>query len=404
MKDLTSLLKDNVDSIYPSPQALENQLKSAKKLRVYLGVDPSSPEIHLGHTILLEKLRLFQDLGHEVILLVGDFTGMIGDPTGKDKTRIPLTRNQVLENSKTYQKQASKILSFSGRKAAKIKYNSAWLDKVNFKDLIELASQLTVQQMLERDMFQARLEQNRPISLHEFFYPLMQGYDSVAMKVDLEIGGTDQTFNMLVGRQLVKTYLKKEKFVLTTHLLPGLDGKKMSKSAGNIVPVDSGANDIFGKIMSLRDDLIVEYLNRLTNESEKQIQKVAAQLNLKAVNPMDLKLKLAATLTEKYYGKRQALEAQNEFDRVFRQKQAPSTTPETTLDLPGGPLSVLELIKLTKLAPSNSAALRLIEQGGVEIDNKPHRLPLENLQIKGHQTFLKVGKRGFLLVRWRKIK
>ena len=229
------LLEKNIDSIYPSRDALEAKLKSDKQLKIYLGIDPTSPEIHIGNAIALWKLKEFQSAGHTVILLVGDFTGMVGDPSDKTATRKKLTREEVLTNAKTYKDQASKILNFSGKNPARLEFNSAWLSKLTFEDIIELSANFTVQQMIERDMFQKRLEEKKPIGIHEFLYPLMQGYDSVAMDIDIELGGTDQAFNMLIGRTLMKIIKSKEKFVLTLPLLEGTDGRKMSKSYDNTI-------------------------------------------------------------------------------------------------------------------------------------------------------------------------
>lgn len=402
MENLTPLLSKNVEQIFPSEEALKKAL-GGRKLRVYLGVDPSSPEIHLGHTILLKKLRQFQDLGHEVILLIGDFTGMIGDPTGKDKTRVPLTREQVRENAETYKEQASKIIDFNGRNPAKIMYNSSWLDKLKFREIIDLASNFTVQQLLERDMFQERLKAGKPISLHEFLYPLMQGYDSAEMKVDVEIGGTDQTFNMLIGRELVKNLLGKEKYVLTTPLLLGLNGEKMSKSAANTIPITASADDMYGKIMSLRDELIFDYFKMLTDISREELSSLEKQLKNREVNPRDVKAKLAKSIVSGFYSEKKAEEAESEFIKVFKKGEQPSQIQRTTKTLPAGSqLTMVELIRSVNMAPSNSAASRLIEQGAVEVDGIVRKHPLERIEIKNKITKIRVGKRGFLEIDWRK--
>lgn len=383
MDQITPLLTQNVAEIFPSKQALEKALKE-RKLKVYLGVDPSSAEIHLGHTVLLEKLRLFQDLGHEVILLIGDFTGMIGDPTGKDKARVPLTREQVKANAKTYKEQAEKILSFAGKNPAKILYNSTWLDKLDFRQIIDLASKFTVQQLLERDMFQERLKAGKPISLHEFLYPLMQGYDSVAMDVDVEIGGTDQTFNMLVGRQLVRDVLGKEKSVLTANLLPGLNGEKMSKSASNTIAITAEAKEMFGKVMSLNDNLISIYFEALLGVSSPKKP------------PMESKLQLAKEIVKKYHGEKKAEEASLEFNRVVQKRQRPTAVPRVSKLAPSETMTVQELIRFLEMAPSNSAAVRLIEQGAVEINGMVRKHPKERVEVKGKLVKIKVGKRGFI--------
>lgn len=365
-------------------------------MKVYLGVDPSSNQIHLGHSILLKKLREFQDLGHEVILLVGDFTGMIGDPSGKDKARLPLTHAQVLKNSQTYQQQAAKIVLFSGKNSAKILYNSKWLAKLTLKQIIELGSKFTVQQMLERDMFQERIKAGRPISLHEFIYPLLQGYDSLAMNVDVELGGSDQTFNMLVGRQLRKG----QKFVITTPLLPGLDGQKMSKSAGNTIPLTSTANEMFGRLMSLKDELLVGYFALLTERERRELDEMKTSLKEPSINPMTLKLKLAKEIVGEYHGTKVAEEAETEFKKVVQGKGLPTNIPEITLERPLEAPTALEIVRLCRLASSNQSASRLIEQGGVEIDRSLRRAPKEKVKIQGETTLLRVGKRGFLKINW----
>ncbi|MFH1551844.1 MAG: tyrosine--tRNA ligase, partial [bacterium] len=257
MDKIKKAMTRGVDNIYPNAQALEKKLKSGEKIRLYCGYDPTASTLHIGHAITLRKMAHFQDLGHQVIMLIGDFTGMIGDPTDKKETRQKLTRKQVLENAKNYQKLASKILKFTGENPAKIMYNSEWNDKLTFKDLIELSSNFTVQQMLVRDMFQERIKKEKPIYLHEFLYPLAQSYDSVAMDVDLEIGGTDQTFNMLCGRDLMKTIKNKEKLVLTIKLLVDSSGKKMGKTEGNMVALDEKPEQMYGQIMAWSDELIV---------------------------------------------------------------------------------------------------------------------------------------------------
>ena len=259
------VLSRGVGKIYPSYEALEKLLLSGKKIKLYCGYDPSSSSLHLGHAISLRKLGQFQKLGHEVIMLIGDFTGMIGDPTDKLATRKKLTRQEVLKNAKNYKKIASKFISFTGINAAKLKYNSQWLDKLTFKDLVEITSNFTVQQMIERDMFQERFKNNKPIYFHEFLYPMAQGYDSVAMDIDLEVGGNDQTFNMLVGRTLMKCLKGKEKFVLTMKLLIDSTGKKMSKSEGNMVALDEKPIEMFGKIMSWPDEIMLAGFELLTD-------------------------------------------------------------------------------------------------------------------------------------------
>ncbi|OGY29590.1 MAG: tyrosine--tRNA ligase [Candidatus Woykebacteria bacterium RIFCSPHIGHO2_12_FULL_45_10] len=396
MNPIEHLLTKNVERVYPSRQELEAKLKQKTPLRVYLGVDPSSNKFHLGHAILLKKLAEFQKRGHETILLIGDFTGMIGDPTGKDRGRVPLTREQVLKNAKSYQRQAAKFLSFVGKNKTSIKYNSTWLDKLTLKEIVEIASKFTVQQFLERDMFQLRLKKGQPISLHEFLYPLLQGYDGVAMDVDVEIGGTDQTFNMLIGREMSKG----KKVVLTTPLLAGTDGQKMSKIAGNTIAIEAPPAEMFGKIMSIKDELISSYFDFLTVLEPEVLKGYKKSLQNKDYNPMKLKLLLAKEIVNSFYSEKQAQEALQEFQNVIQKGELPTNIPEITLTRPEETLTILELVKLSALAPSNQAAYRLIEQGGVEIDGKIHSLPKKTFEIKQASTMLRVGKRSYLKINW----
>src|SRR3989344_1874982 len=351
------LLEKNIDSIYPSRDALEAKLKSDKQLKIYLGIDPTSPEIHIGNAIALWKLKEFQSAGHTVILLVGDFTGMVGDPSDKTATRKKLTREEVLTNAKTYKDQASKILNFSGKNPARLEFNSAWLSKLTFEDIIELSANFTVQQMIERDMFQKRLEEKKPIGIHEFLYPLMQGYDSVAMDIDIELGGTDQAFNMLIGRTLMKIIKSKEKFVLTLPLLEGTDGRKMSKSYDNTIALNDSPNNMYGKIMSLKDELIVKYFELCTDMEEKDLKHSKHQLEDKSVNPMDLKKKLAFEITKRYHGKSEAEKAEKEFVRVFQKRGGPSEIQEITLSKSILPISYAALANASGATPSVSAAV-----------------------------------------------
>ena len=285
-EQLYNLLNRAVEDVIVREE-LAKRLEKGERLRVYHGIDPTGPLLHIGHAVTLRKLRQFQDLGHEVILLIGDFTAQIGDPTGRTTERVPLTPEQVKENAKNYQKQAAKILDFKSKEnPVQVRFNSDWLAKLSFKEVVQLAMQFTVQQMIERDMFQVRLKDNKPIGLHEFLYPLMQGYDSVAMDVDLEVGGSDQLFNMLAGRDLIRNLKNKSKCVLTTPLLEGLDGRKMSKTYGNFVAVTDEPNDMFGKVMSLRDELITRYFEICTDVSKMEINKIADEMK-HGGNPRD---------------------------------------------------------------------------------------------------------------------
>jgi tyrosyl-tRNA synthetase len=336
-------------------EELKDKLSSGKKIRLYFGVDPTGSILHLGHAVNLWKLRDFQDLGHEVILLIGDFTARIGDPSEKDSTRKPLTEKEVKENFKNYKRQASKILDFS---KVKIRYNSTWLSKLKFEDILKLSSNFTVQQMIQRDMFQRRLKDNLPINLTEFMYPLMQGYDSVAMNVDLEIAGNDQTFNALTGRTLQKIYNNKDKDVLTCKLLLGTDGRKMSKTFNNFVAIEDNYIDMFGKIMSIKDELIDDYFELATRISKKEIVEIK-----KIANPRDQKAKLAKEIIRLYYGEKEAQIAEEEFNKVHKNKELPTEIEifETNKEI----YPVLDLLCDSGLISSKKEAKRLIEAGAV---------------------------------------
>ncbi|HEY4694381.1 MAG TPA: tyrosine--tRNA ligase [Candidatus Nanoarchaeia archaeon] len=400
MEQTSNLLTRNVASVYPSKEAFVKRLKAKKPLKIYLGIDPSSPKIHLGNAIALWKLEEFQKLGHKIILLIGDFTGMIGDPTDKTATRPPLTREQVLENSKTYRYQASKILNFSGKNRAEVKYNSTWLAKLNFGDLVKLAANFTIQRFIERDMFQKRLSEKKPISLHEFLYPLMQGYDSVAMGVDAEIGGTDQTFNMLIGRELMQKVSGKEKFVLTLPLLEGTDGRKMSKSFNNSIDIDEPANEMFGKIMSLKDELIVKYFEFCTREDEARLKEIKQRL--KEENPINLKKELAKNIVTLYHGSEQAKKAQEEFERVVQNKELPALLEEIEVSRTSlkKPVTYASVSASCGLVSSISEAVRLAQQGGLVFDEQKIRNARDPFDVEGkNEVTIQAGKR-----RWKKVK
>lgn len=360
-------------------EELKKKLMSGKKLRLYLGVDPTGFDLHLGHAIVLWKLRAFQELGHEVILLIGDFTARIGDPSGKDATRKPLSEKEVKANMKDYKKQASKILDFS---KVKIKYNSQWLSKLKFEDILKLSSQFTVQQMIQRDMFQRRLEQNLPISMQEFMYPLMQGYDSVAMDVDLEVGGNDQMFNMLAGRTLQKNYNNKDKDVMTTKLLLGTDGRKMSKTFNNHIGLADQPNDMFGKLMSIKDELIGDYLELATRLPPTEIEEI-----LKISNPRDQKARLAKEIVRLYHGEKEAASAEGEFEKVFRNKELPSDMPVFNFDLPK---DIVYLLASTNIVSSKKEAWRLVNQKGVRFNDEVIEDPRKMIVDEG---VLRVGRK-----------
>ncbi len=386
---IEEVLTRGVEKTLPSKKRLAKLMKK-RKIRLYLGIDPTSLELHLGHAIPLRKLREFQELGHEVILLFGTFTAQIGDPSEREEERKPLTPEQIKKNMATYKKQAAKILDIS---KVKIKYNADWLAKLKFKDLIKLTSHFTVSRLLERDMFQRRLKKGGEVWVSEFLYPLMQGYDSVVMDVDLEIGSSDQLFNMLVGRKLQRIYNKKEKFVLTVPMLLGLDGRKMSKTYGNTVNLTDSPNEMYGKIMSLRDDLILQYFKLCTEVPEKEIKEIGERLKLKKINPRDLKAKLAREITSLYHGKKTALLAEREFERIFRKKKLPRKIPK--IKIKEKRLNILDLLTKIKLAKSKSEAKRLIFQKGVKIDGKIEEDWRKLIEIK-KEMVIQVGKRKFL--------
>jgi len=395
-EQINQVLSRGVENIYPSRASLEKVLKSNKKIRLYCGFDPTAPTLHIGNAIQIRKLAQFQKLGHEVIFLIGDFTGMIGDPTDKSKTRPKLTREKVLKNSKNYKEQASKILKFSGKNPAKIMYNSEWNDKLSFIDLIELASNFTAQQTIARDMFKKRIQEGKDLYLHEFLYPLAQAYDSVAMDVDLEVGGNDQMFNMLCGRTLMKKAKNKEKFVLTVKLLTDQAGQKMGKTEGKMVNLDTPPNEMFGQIMALSDGVIDVGLELCTDVPMEEINKINKQIKQGEMNPRDAKAKLAREIVSVHYNKKAALAAEKEFNRVFKQKEKPSHIPVYKLIAKN--YSLLDLLFQTKLALSKGKAKRLIEQGGVKVDNQVIKDWQKQIAVK-NGLIIQVGKRKFIQIK-----
>jgi len=368
MDAIDHLLSRGVDTIYPSREALEKVLRSGKKLRLYQGFDPTGIQLHIGHAVGFRKLAEFQKLGHEVIFLIGDGTGQAGDPSGKKRSRDKYLSNKKLrENGKSYVMQSSKIMRFDGDSPVKILYNGDWLNKLTLVDILDIAGHFTLQQMLERDLYQKRLKDNVPLNLREFMYPLLQGYDSVAMKVDMEIGGVDQTFNMLAGRQLVKDYLHKEKFVMTVPLLADAKGTKIGKTEGNAIGLTDSPNEFYGKIMSLGDDVIVPCFTLLTDVSDKDIKKI--KQNMKdGKNPMTYKKQLAFELTRQFNSKMVAESAQKEFEMRFQKKNVKDADlPPSPSPSPNTPLT--ELIVTIGLAASKSEAKRLIQQKAVRIND-----------------------------------
>lgn len=387
---IEELLDRGVSAIYPNRAFLENLLKSGKRLTIYLGIDPTGPTLHLGHAIQLRKLSEFQSLGHKIILLIGDFTATIGDPTGKFSTRKLLTKKEVLSNAKLYKKQASKWLSFGGGNKAEIKYNSKWLAKMNLEQYIKLSTNITVDQLLERDMFKRRREEGKPIFLHEFYYPLLQGYDSVALSVDGEIGGNDQTFNMLTGRDLTKILIGKDKFVLTTKLLEDNSGNKMGKTEGNMVALSDDPNEMFGKIMSWGDNLIMPGFELCTKLSLEGVSKLKNNLE-KGVNPRDVKMTLGEEIVKVYYGEDKAKEASLNFTKTFSQK-----APEFFEIIKTHSGEMLSLILLNqKIVQSKSDFYRLVEGGGVE-DLTTNQKITDPKMIVVESKKIRVGKKRFL--------
>jgi len=393
MDKINQVLTRGVEKIYPSKKALEKVLRSGKKIRLYQGFDPSMPNLHLGNMVGLLKLRQFQELGHKVIFLVGDFTGMIGDPTDKSAARKMLTRKQVLSNAKNWQEQASRFLNFKGKNPAEILFNSQWLDKVTFKDLIKITSNFTVQQMIERDFFQERIKKKRPIFLHEFLYPVAQAYDSVAMNIDLEIGGNDQTFNMLAGRSLMKNLRKKEKFVLTTKLLVDSKGNKVGKTTGNALFLNSQPQEMYGGIMSFPDEVLVLAFELLTTIPVRLIEQYKNNLRLNKVNPMNLKKRLAFEIVKLNFGEKAAQEAQNEFENVFQKGKLPQKIP--TIKLKQQKWNVVDLLVKTKLCQSRSEAKRLIKQKAVEINKYQVSSIKYQVSVK-NGLIVRVGKTRFV--------
>lgn len=385
-----TLLVRGVDSIYPSKEALRKFLLEGKKLKIYIGIDPTAPNIHVGNAVGLRKLGQFQKLGHQIILLIGDFTARLGDPSDKQNMRPLMDENQLLANAETYKRQASKIINFGPSKnPAMLLFNSEWLGQLSFGDIIKLASHFTVQQMIERDLFQKRLAEKKPIGLHEFLYPLMQGYDSVAMEVNMEMGGTDQTFNMLAGRTLLKEIKNKEKFVITTPLLLGTDGRKMSKSFNNYIAVEADPSDKFGKVMSITDELIPTYFELATDVPMEEVKRLEAEMKTGKVNPMDVKKRLAFEIVSMFDGKEAAKKAQEEFERVVQRGELPNELKTLTMSMLSA-ATVAEAIVASGIAPSMSQAKRLIEQGGVEKDGQKVNSSGEPVS---ENNVIRVGKR-----------
>lgn len=380
-----------IESIYPSRGFLERQLRNGKQLSIYIGVDPTAPGLHLGHTTNFLVLKKIQELGHKVVIVIGDFTGRIGDPTGKDETRKPLMESEISENSKTYKQQIGKVLDF---RKTEFKQNSKWLDKISLKEFIKIASRVSVQQLLHREMFQKRIKEEGSIALHEFIYPLLQGYDSVAMSIDGEIGGTDQTFNMLLGRALMEKILDKEKFVITTKLLGNpLTGKKlMSKSEGNYVSLLDSPHDMYSKIMAFPDEVVFNCFELCTEVSMGRIN------NFRSENILTAKHELAFEITKMYHREVKALSAREEFNRVFREGGIPKGISEISIGKDKE--NIVNLLIETKLVPSSSEAKRLISQNAVKVDGEIVSDWRRVIEISDNQDIIiSVGPRKFVKVR-----
>ena len=394
MKDALKLIKRGADEILTEAD-LKKKFESGKQLVIKAGFDPTAPDLHFGHTVLLNKLRHFQDLGHKVIFLIGDFTGRIGDPSGINKTRPILDSKDLVENAKTYEKQVYKILK---KDLTEIKFNSEWCDKLGADGLIGLASKYNVARMLERDDFNKRFTSNKSIAIHEFLYPLVQGYDSVALEVDVECGGTDQKFNLLVGRELQRDYGQEPQVVITVPILEGLDGvKKMSKSLDNYIAIDENPDDMFGKIMSISDELMWRWFELLSFIPEEEIAKLKAEMD-SGKNPRDIKFVLAEELVDRFHNEGDGEKCKDTFLKRFQKGQMPDDIESIQVDIEGDSILLVNLLKDTKMIASVSEGNRLIEQGGIKIDSE--KVEDQKLEVnKGSENIYQVGKRKFLKIK-----
>lgn len=393
LEDSLAIIKRGADEILVEAELVE-KLKKNKPLRIKAGFDPTAPDLHLGHTVLINKLRQFQDMGHEVLFLIGDFTGMIGDPTGKSATRPALTRYDVIENARSYEQQIFKILDPT---KTLVMFNSSWMNEMSPADLIQLAAKHTVARMLERDDFSKRYKGGQPIAIHEFLYPLIQGYDSVAMKADVELGGTDQKFNLLVGRELQKHYGQEQQVVLTMPILEGLDGvQKMSKSLNNYIGIDEAPNEMFGKIMSISDELMWRYFELLSFIPEEDIEKFKQDIE-EGINPRDIKFILGEELVARFHSTEEATQARENFIARFQKGAMPDDIPEVELASVDGKLAIANLLKEAGLVQSTSEAFRMIKQGAVKIDGE--KVTDKGLDVEaGTVDIYQVGKRRFAKV------
>ncbi len=397
-KEQFRLIKHGVAELLPEEEfqkKLEKSVATNTPLKIKLGLDPTAPDIHLGHTVVLRKLKLFQELGHQVIIIIGDFTASIGDPSGKSATRPPLAPEQIAENAKTYQEQIFKVLD---PEKTQIRYNSEWLSKLGFADVLRLAARSTVAQMLERNDFHNRYTEGRPIGIHEFMYPLMQGYDSVALEADVEFGGTDQTFNLLMGRQLQEYENQRPQTIITMPILEGLDGvQKMSKSLGNYIGVNEEPKEMYGKAMSIPDELMMRYYMLVTDMSIEDQEDLAKRLEAGEAHPRDVKMNLAHTIVELFHGKEAADYAQEEFVRVFQKRDMPTEIPVYEYKEEDKNVYLPQFLTTAGLTASNSEARRSIQQGAVKVNGEKYQD--ENLTLE-QDMIVQVGKRKFVQIKW----
>ena len=394
MSEALKLIKRGTDEILTEGD-LKKKLESGKQLTVKAGFDPTAPDLHLGHTVLLNKLRHFQDLGHKVVFLIGDFTGQIGDPSGKNKTRPTLTSEELIANAKTYEKQVFKILK---KELTEVKFNSEWCNKLGADGLIGLASKYNVARMLERDDFNKRYSANQSIAIHEFLYPLVQGYDSVALEADVECGGTDQKFNLLVGRELQRSYDQEPQVVLTVPILEGLDGtNKMSKSLNNFIAIAEEPNDMFGKIMSISDELMWRWFELLSFITEDEIEHLKIKMK-EGTNPRDIKFLLAEELVDRFHSEGEGKSCKEAFLQRFQKGQLPDDIPSVSVDVGADGMPLTNLLKNCEMTTSTSEAMRLIKQGGVKIDSVKVEDP-KLIVMQGQESIYQVGKRKFLKIK-----
>lgn len=399
LEEQLAVIKRGTAEVVPENELVEKLKKSIranKPLNIKLGLDPTAPDIHLGHTVVLQKLRQFQDMGHSITIILGDYTARIGDPTGKSETRKQLTEEQVLANARTYEEQIFKILD---RDRTKVRFNSEWLAPMTFADVITLSAKYTVARMLERDDFAKRFGNEMPISIHEFFYPLMQGYDSVALEADVELGGTDQKFNLLMGRHLQKEYGQEPQVALMMPILEGLDGvQKMSKSLGNYIGITESPREMYGKTMSIADELMIRYFELVTPVSMEEIRSIDVGLKSGSLHPRDVKMRLGREIVSIYHGPEAAARAEEEFKNIFQKKELPDEIPEYVLDqseLEDGQIWLPKLMVLAKIAVSTSEGRRLVQQGGVKIDDNKFDDPNGKI-VPQEGMIIKAGKRKFV--------